>query len=91
MAESNQVRTGENVHESTSPLATVCLCYYSRPWFSHTVGLVDFCRPAVVLNLKQPAEILAKKQKKTGNNLSQIQGLQEFFFKLKHTCLSTVT
>ncbi len=25
--------------------------------------LVDFCRPAAVLNLKQPAEIVPKKQK----------------------------
>jgi hypothetical protein len=30
---------------------------------NNTGRLVDFCRPAVVLNLKQPAEILPKKQK----------------------------
>jgi hypothetical protein len=34
-----------------------------------TGHLVDFFRPAVVLNLKQPAEILPKKTK-IGNNLS---------------------
>jgi hypothetical protein len=28
--------------------------------FENTGCLVDFCRPAVVLNLKQPAEILPK-------------------------------
>jgi hypothetical protein len=36
------------------------------------VGLVDFCRPAVVPNLKQPAEILAKNTK-TGNNFSKFK------------------
>jgi hypothetical protein len=34
--------------------------------------LVDFCRPAAVLNLKQPAEILPKKTK-TGNNFSKFK------------------
>jgi hypothetical protein len=34
--------------------------------------LVDLCRQAAVLNLKQPAEIVPKKTK-TGNNLSKFK------------------
>jgi hypothetical protein len=56
------------------------------------VRLVDFCRPAVVLNLKQPAEILAKKTK-TGDNLSKFKDCRkkQIILKLKLNCLSTVT
>ena len=56
----------------------------------HFTGrLVDFCRPAVVLNLKQPAEILPKKP---GNNLSKFKDCKKkIILKLKLNCLSTVT
>jgi hypothetical protein len=49
-----------------------------------TVRLVDFCRPAAVLNLKQPAEILPKKTK-TGNHLSKFKDCRKEInhFKIK--------
>jgi hypothetical protein len=56
------------------------------------VRLEDFCRPAVVLNLKQPAEILAKKTKQaTTFQNSKIAGKNQIILELKHNCLSTVT
>jgi hypothetical protein len=42
--------------------------HYSLHPLQVTACLEDFCRPAAVLNLKQPAEIVLKKTK-TGNNL----------------------
>jgi hypothetical protein len=51
------------------------------------VHLVDFRRPAVVLNLKQPAEILAKKPKNRQQPFtnSRIAGKKQIILKLKHT------
>jgi hypothetical protein len=46
------------------------------------VRLIDFCRPTVVLNLKQPAEILAKNTK-TGNNLSKFKDCRKKYIILK--------
>jgi hypothetical protein len=55
------------------------------------VRLVDFCRPAVVLNLKQPAEILAKKNRQQPFKIHGLQEKKQIILKLKLNCLSTVT
>jgi hypothetical protein len=59
----------------------------------YTGGLVDFCRPAVSLNLKQPAEILPKKKQKQATTFrnSRIAGKNTSFLKLKLNCSSTAS
>jgi hypothetical protein len=58
--------------------------YYFGNALLNTGRLVDFCRPAVVLNLKQPVEILPNSTK-TGKNLSKFKDCRKKYiiFKIK--------